>query len=94
MPLRSPCSALQVIAIHIAPVEADLTNQLMMQAQVIGARVGYADDHAEAIELVRSDKIDLGPFITSKILAEDVVRDGLEKLNTSKDEVKILVSMG
>ncbi|WP_434593078.1 hypothetical protein [Brevibacterium sp. 1718] len=64
-----------------------------MQDRTLGASVGYADDHAEAIELVRSGKVDLAPFITSKILADDIVSDGFERLTKSLDEVKILVSM-
>lgn len=84
---------LQVIALHSAPVEIDITGQLLMQDRVLGASVGYAHDHAEAIDLVRSGKIDLAPFITSKILAGDIVADGFEALTKSQDEVKILVSM-
>lgn len=84
---------LQVIALHSAPVEIDITDQLLMQDRVLGASVGYAHDHAEAIDLVRSGKIDLAPFITSKILAGDIVADGFEALTKSQDEVKILVSM-
>ncbi|WP_209374183.1 2,3-butanediol dehydrogenase [Brevibacterium renqingii] len=84
---------LQVIAIHTVPVQIDLTGQLMMQDRVLGASVGYAHVHAEAIELVRSGQVDLAPFITSKILAQDIVRDGFERLTKSQDEVKILVSM-
>jgi (R,R)-butanediol dehydrogenase/meso-butanediol dehydrogenase/diacetyl reductase len=84
---------LQVIAIHTDPVQIDLTGELMMQDRVLGASVGYANVHEEAIELVRSGQIDLAPFITSKILAHDIVRDGFERLTESQDEVKILVSM-
>lgn len=84
---------MQVIAIHSDPIEIDLTGQLMMQDRAIGASVGYAHDHAEAIELVRSGKVDLAPFITSKIVAEDIVKDGFDRLTESQDEVKILVSM-
>lgn len=84
---------LQVIAIHGRPVEVDITGKLMMQDRSLGASVGYADDHAEAVELVSSGKIDLAPFITSKIVAEDIVSKGIERLTNSLDEVKILVSM-
>ncbi|MGC2976991.1 2,3-butanediol dehydrogenase [Brevibacterium sp. FAM 25378] len=84
---------LQVIAIHTAPVQIDLTGALMMQDRVLGASVGYAHDHAEAIDLVRSGKVDLAPFITSTISADDIVTEGFERLTSSQDEVKILVSM-
>lgn len=84
---------LQVIAIHTAPVQIDLTGQLMMQDRVLGASVGYAHDHGEAIDLVRTGRVDLAPFITSTISADDIVTEGFERLTTSQDEVKILVSM-
>lgn len=85
---------LEVVAIHTKPVELNITGQLTMQDRVLGSSVGYAGDHAEAIELVRSGKVDLAPFITSKIVVDDIVEQGFERLMMSKDdEVKILVSM-
>lgn len=61
---------------------------------VLGASIGYANDHAEAIELVRSGEVDLAPFVTSRILVDDLVEKGIERLMSHKDEeVKILVSM-
>ena len=48
---------------------------------------------SSAIDLVRSCKMDLAPFVTSKILAEDIISDGFDRLTNSQDEVKILVSM-
>ena len=48
----------------------------------------------EAIALARSGKVNLAPFITSKILVDDIVEQGYQRLITNKDnEVKILVSM-
>jgi (R,R)-butanediol dehydrogenase/meso-butanediol dehydrogenase/diacetyl reductase len=85
---------LEVVAIHTKPVELDITAQLTMQDRVLGSSIGYANDHVEAIELVRSGKVDLAPFVTSRILADDIVKQGFERLTTHKDEeVKILVSM-
>lgn len=85
---------LEVVAIHTKPVALDITAQLTMQDRVLGSSVGYANDHTEAIELVRSGKVDLAPFITSKIVVDDIVEEGIERLVTNKDnEVKILVSM-
>lgn len=53
-----------------------------------------ANDHEEAIELVRSGKVSLGPFVTRRILVDDIVAQGIERLMTHKDgEVKILLSM-
>jgi (R,R)-butanediol dehydrogenase/meso-butanediol dehydrogenase/diacetyl reductase len=84
---------LEVVAIHTKPVSLDITAQLTMQERVLGSSVGYANDHVEAIELVRSGKVDLAPFVTSRIIVDHIVKQGYERLTTHKDEVKILVSM-
>jgi (R,R)-butanediol dehydrogenase/meso-butanediol dehydrogenase/diacetyl reductase len=86
---------LEVVAIHTKPVSLDITAHLTMQDRVLGSSIGYANDHNEAIELVLSGKVDVAPFVTSRILADDIVEKGFERLTTHKDEeVKILVSMG
>lgn len=85
---------LEVVAIHGQPIELNITEQLTMQDRELGSSVGYAHDHADAIELVRSGKIDLKPFITSRITADEIVDAGFNRLITNRDsEVKILVSM-
>lgn len=90
----APAGRLEVVALHSSPVELDITAQLTMQDREMGSTIGYAHDHAEAIELVRSGKVNLEPFITSRILADDIVEQGFNRLIENKDsEVKILVSM-
>ena len=85
---------LEIVAIHGEPISLDITAKLTMQDRELGASIGYANDHAQAIELVRSGKVDLAPFITSTITADNIVSEGFERLITNKDsEVKILVSM-
>lgn len=85
---------LEVIALHSKPVQLDITARLTMQDRVLGSSVGYANDHVEAIELVSSGKVDLAPFITSRIKIDDLVEKGFKALIANKDnEVKILVSM-
>ncbi len=89
-----PGGRLEIVAIHTKPVQLDIASQLTMQDLVLGSSIGYANDHSEAIELVRSGKVNLAPFVTSKILVDDIVQRGYERLITHKDEeVKILVSM-
>lgn len=89
-----PGGRLEVVAIHTKPYELNITGSLTMQDRVLGASIGYANDHAEAIELARSGAVDLAPFITGKILVDDIVEQGFEQLISNKDhEVKILVSM-
>lgn len=85
---------LEVVAIHTTPVELNLTGQLIMGDHEIGGSIGYASNHPEAIELARSGKVNLAPFITSRIVVDDIVTQGFERLISNKDsEVKILVSM-
>lgn len=65
-----------------------------MQDREIGSALGDAHEHPEAIELVRRGKVNLEPFITNRIRADEIVEQGLEQLIRNKDsEVKILVSM-
>jgi (R,R)-butanediol dehydrogenase / meso-butanediol dehydrogenase / diacetyl reductase len=85
---------LEVVAIHTKPVEINIAGELTFGDHVLGSSIGYAGDHPEAIELVQSGKVDLAPFITSKITVDDIVEQGFQRLITNKDnEVKILVSM-
>jgi (R,R)-butanediol dehydrogenase / meso-butanediol dehydrogenase / diacetyl reductase len=85
---------LEIVAIHTKPLELNVAAQLTMQDRVLGSSIGYVNDHEEAIELVRSGKVKLAPFVTRRILVDDIVEDGIERLMTHKDEeVKILVSM-
>lgn len=89
-----PGGRLEVVAIHTHSIDFDIANKLTMQDREMGSSIGYANDHADAIELVRSGKVDLSPFITSKIRADDIVEKGFNRLIENKDsEVKILVSM-
>lgn len=89
-----PGGRLEAVAIHVNPVELDLTGQLIMGDKVVGGSIGYANDHVEAIELARSDKLDLSKFITRKIHVENIVEDGYTRLRDhGETEVKILVHM-
>lgn len=85
---------LEIVAIHTKPYELDITAGLTMQDRVMGASIGYANDHVEAIELARSGAVDLAPFITGRILVDDIIEQGFQQLIDNKEhEVKILVSM-
>lgn len=89
-----PGGRLEVVAIHVSPVELDLTGQLIMGDKAIGGAIGYANDHVEAIELARSGAVDLSKFITRKISVDDIVEDGYKRLRDhGETEVKILVHM-
>lgn len=84
---------LEVVALHSDPLELDLTEQLVMTEISVGGAIGYANAHPAAIELVRSGKVELAPFITSRIAVEDIIEQGFRKLTEDDTEVKILVHM-
>jgi predicted dinucleotide-binding enzyme len=56
---------------------------------------GAIDDVVKnALLGVLGGKVDLAPFVTRRIVVDDIVKQGFERLITHKDEeVKILVSM-
>ncbi|AWB86175.1 2,3-butanediol dehydrogenase [Mycetocola zhujimingii] len=90
----APGGRLEIVAIHTHPIEIDIAAELTFGDRVLGSSIGYANDHPEAIELARSGKVNLAPFITSKIVVDDLIEKGIERLVSNKDnEVKILVSM-
>ncbi len=85
---------LEVVALHSQPIELDISKYLTMQDREMGSCIGYANDHADAIELVQSGQIDLEPFITGRIGPDEIVEQGFNRLLQDRDsEVKILVSM-
>lgn len=87
-----PAGRVEVLALHMHPYSMDIMGDLTMKERVIGSSIGYCNDHPTVIKLVQDGKVDLAPFITSKIKAENVVEDGFNALRNPQ-EVKILVSM-
>lgn len=88
-----PAGHLQVVALHPSSVPIDL-GQIVMTEKTARGTIGYANVHPEAIEMVRSGKIDLAPFITSRIPVEEIVEQGYTVLHERPEEaVKILVKM-
>jgi (R,R)-butanediol dehydrogenase/meso-butanediol dehydrogenase/diacetyl reductase len=84
---------LEVVALHAKPMEIDIMGKLTMGDRAMGASVGYANDHEQAVELVRSGKVNLEPFITSRIKVDDLIEQGFERLIADRSEVKVVVSM-
>ncbi|WGH81185.1 2,3-butanediol dehydrogenase [Auritidibacter ignavus] len=85
---------LEVVAVHTKAVDLDITNKLTLSEHSVGASFGYAGDHEEAIELVKSGKVNLEQFISSVIKPEDIVEKGFNQLRDHADEeVKILVEV-
>lgn len=90
----APGGRLQIVAMHPTPIELNIAAELTMQDREIGSALGYANEHPAAIELVRSGKIDLAPFITSRISIDRIVEDGFARLaQPGNEEIKILVSL-
>jgi (R,R)-butanediol dehydrogenase/meso-butanediol dehydrogenase/diacetyl reductase len=84
----------EVVAVYTKSVELNITGQMTMEEKSLGASIGYADDHPEAIELARTGQVDLGKFISSRIGVEEIVEKGYEQLrNHGETEVKIIVHM-
>ncbi|MCZ2838108.1 2,3-butanediol dehydrogenase [Modestobacter sp. VKM Ac-2985] len=73
------------------PASVDMQKLVLKEIDLRGT-IAYAGDHPATIELVRSGKVDLAPFITARIALEDLVAEGLDALVHRKDtQVKILV---
>jgi len=79
------------ISIWGHPATVDMQKLVLKEIDLRGT-IAYAGDHPATIELVRSGKVDLAPFITARIPLEDLVQEGLETLIHHNDtQVKILV---
>jgi (R,R)-butanediol dehydrogenase/meso-butanediol dehydrogenase/diacetyl reductase len=73
------------------PAQVDMQKLVLKEIDLRGT-IAYAGDHPATIELVRSGKVDLAPFITARIPLEDLVTGGFEQLIHHNDtQVKILV---
>jgi (R,R)-butanediol dehydrogenase/meso-butanediol dehydrogenase/diacetyl reductase len=73
------------------PAAVDMQKLVLKEIDLRGT-IAYAGDHPATIELVRSGKVDLAPFITARISLEDLVSQGFETLIHHNDtQVKILV---
>lgn len=75
---------------HNPPV--DMPNLVLKEIDLRGT-IGYANDHPATIELVRSGKLDLAPFITGRITLDELVSKGFDQLiNNNEEHVKIIVN--
>lgn len=89
-----PTGHVEIVAVYADSVEFSVADALTMQERTLGSSIGYANVHEEAIELVRSGKLNVGQFISSVIDMDDVVDQGLRKLREAGEtEVKILVQI-
>lgn len=71
--------------------EVDMPKLVLKEIDLRGT-IGYSGDHPSTIELVRSGKIDLSPFITGRIGLDNLISDGFDELiNNNEHHVKIIV---
>ena len=72
--------------------EVDMPKLVLKEIDLRGT-IGYAGDHPATIELVRSGKLDLAPFITGRIGLDGLISEGFEQLiNNNEHHVKIIVN--
>ncbi|WEV72727.1 2,3-butanediol dehydrogenase [Bifidobacterium sp. ESL0790] len=83
-----------IVAIHVRPLELNVAKELTRTEKNIMTSLAYCNDHPDSIKLVQDKHIDLSPFITDKIKAEDLVEKGLKQLrDDGEHHVKILVEL-
>ncbi|MGW4346723.1 2,3-butanediol dehydrogenase [Streptomyces sp. NPDC004690] len=93
MDVLKPGGVLEMVAIHSHKPEVDMIKLVLKEITLQGS-VGYAGDHKEVIRLVQEGRIDLKPFITARVKADDLIEDGLRYLEAHKDtQVKMIVSL-
>lgn len=72
--------------------EVDMPSLVLKEIDLRGT-IGYASDHPATIDLVRSGKLDLAPFITGRIGLDELVSEGFDQLiNNNEKHVKIIVN--
>jgi len=86
-----PAGVVVNVSIWGHPATVDMQKIVLKEIDLRGT-IAYANDHPATIKLVQDGKIDLEPFITSRIGLDDLISKGFDALINHKDtEVKILV---
>lgn len=86
-----PAGVVVNVSIWGKPATVDMMKIVLKEIDLRGTSA-YVNDHPATIALVREGKIDLKPFITSRIDLADVVDEGLDTLiNRNDTAVKIIV---
>jgi (R,R)-butanediol dehydrogenase/meso-butanediol dehydrogenase/diacetyl reductase len=82
-----------VVNVSIWSERASIDMQKLVLKEIdLRGTIAYVGDHPATIELVRSGRVDLAPFITARIPLERLVEDGFETLIHHNDTaVKIIV---
>lgn len=86
-----PAGVIVNVSIWSKPATIDMQKLVLKEIDLRGT-IAYVRDHAEAIRLVQEGKINLAPFISSRIALDDLVAEGFETLvNRNETAVKIIV---
>ncbi|HJE19620.1 MAG TPA: 2,3-butanediol dehydrogenase [Aliicoccus persicus] len=67
-------------------------NDLLMIEGEIKFSLAYAHDYQPVIKAIADGKLDVKQVVTNRIALDDVVKDGIELLNTDKSQAKVLIS--
>lgn len=87
-----PTGVLVVISIWGKPAQLDMQKIVLKEIDLRGT-IAYVNNHPAPIKLVEEGKIDLKPFITGKILVDDLIEKGFDTLiNHNETTVKILAT--
>mgnify|MGYP002719669959 CR=1 FL=1 len=87
-----PTGVIVVVSIWGKPAELDMQKLVLKEVDLRGT-IAYVNNHPETIKLVESGKINLEPFITGRILVDDLVDQGFDTLiNRNETAVKILAT--
>ncbi|MCM3567512.1 2,3-butanediol dehydrogenase [Neobacillus mesonae] len=86
-----PGGELMIISVFTKPVAYNIEIQRLGERKINTSRA-YKNIFPQVISLMEKGSININPIITSKISLKDIVEQGFNKLSSSKDECKILVS--
>ncbi|KFF60966.1 2,3-butanediol dehydrogenase [Cryobacterium sp. MLB-32] len=86
-----PAGVIVNVSIWGKPASIDMQKLVLKEIDLRGT-IAYVRDHPTTIKLVQDGKIDLAPFITSRIGLDDLLAEGFDTLiNRNETAVKIIV---
>lgn len=81
-----------VVSIWGKPAQLDMQKLVLKEVDLRGT-IAYVNSHPQTIELVESGKINLAPFLTGKIMVDDLIDKGFDTLiHRNETAVKILAT--
>ena len=87
----TPAGVIVNVSIWSKPATIDMQKLVLKEIDLRGT-IAYVRDHPATIRLVQEGKIDLKPFITSRISLDQLIDTGLDTLINHKDTaVKVVV---